>query len=383
MKLKIILTVLLTVSLTAKDFKNINLSDFVQILSQTTNKNIVMSDSIKKDFHIYLPSYDFKNKKISVKLLENILKINNLTSKTVDNVILIYKPEPKKTKPKKEPKPPKKTLHVIKYKYLNKDDIKTYLSSLYPGMKNTILKNRLLIYCDIDKFNEINKQINSLDGSFQQRNIQLTIISTLNSDSKDIGLDFKALHYDVSKYIELVTSKVSFNTTLSNTTQFFAFINLMRDKGYTKLLDNPNITLSDKKDAIVESTQNIPYLTTSTSTKDSRTVTQNSYDYKDVGLKVNFTNVVITDSHIDVDLDIFIQSILNQSITPTIGSRHIQTHITLDKNSSIVLGGLNSKLNYKTTHNIPLIEYVPGINQLTKHDVTQVKDETFTIILSN
>lgn len=384
MKTKLILAVLfLTVCLHAKNYKNITLSDFVQVLSQTTNKNIVMSDSIKKDFHIYLPSYDFKNKKLSVELLNNILEINNLTSKTINDVILIYKPIPEPPIKEELPEPPEESLHVIKYKYLNKDDIKTYLASLYPGMKNTILKNRLLIYTDQDKFNEINKQIKSLDGSFLQRNLQLTIISTLNRDEKDIGIDFKALQYDASSYIELLTSKASFSTSLTNTTQFFAFINLMKDKGYTKLLDNPNITLSDKKDAVVESTQNIPYLTSTTSTQDTQTVKQDSYEYKDVGLKVNFTNVIISDTHLDVDLDIYIQSILEQSITPIIGSRHIQTHITLDLNSSVVIGGLNSKLNYKTTNTVPIIEYVPGLNYLTKHEVTEVQDETFTIILSN
>lgn len=383
MKKAIILLSLLAIFSQAKDYKNITLSDFVQVLSQTTNKNIVMSDSIKKDFHIYLPSYDFQNKKVSVKLLNNILEINNLTSRTVGNVILIYKPKPEVIEIEPEPLPPVESSHVIKYKYLNKEDITTYLSSLYPGVKNTILKNRLLVYTTKDIYEEINKQIKSLDGSFLQRNIQITIISTVNKDSKDIGIDFKALHFDASKYIDLITSKVNFSTTLSEPTQFFAFINLMKDKGYTQLLDNPNITLSDKKDAVIESTQNIPYLTTTTSTQDTQTVKQDSYEYKDVGLKVNFTNVVISDTYINADLDIYIQSILEQSITPIIGSRHIQTHITLDLNSSIVLGGLTSKLNYKTTNSIPLIEYVPGLNQLTSHEVEETKDETFTIIISN
>ena len=55
MKKIIVLLVLLVTYSTAKDYKNINLSDFVQIISQTTNKNFVMSDSIKKDFiYIYL-----------------------------------------------------------------------------------------------------------------------------------------------------------------------------------------------------------------------------------------------------------------------------------------------------------------------------------------
>jgi general secretion pathway protein D len=383
MKKIIILLVLLVIYSVAKDYKNINLSDFVQVLSQTTNKNIVMSDTIKKDFHIYLPSYDFKNKKISIKLLNNILEINNLTSKTIDDVILIYKPKPKIEAIKDEPLPPVESSYIIKYKYLDIDDIQKYLISLYPNVKNTILKNRLLLYTTQNKHDEIKQQIDSLDNSFLQRNIQVTIIGTLNKNEEDIGLDFKALHINAGKYIELITSKVNFTSPLTEPTQFFAFINLMVKNGTTRLLDNPNITLSDKKNAVIESTQNIPYLTTTTSTKDTQTVKQDSYEYKDVGLKVNFTNVVISETHLDVDLDIYIQSILEKSITPVIASRHVQTHITLDINSSVVLGGLSSRLEYQKKSGIPVIEYVPLLGTMTSHEITEVKDETFTIIISN
>ena len=320
---------------------------------------------------------------MSIDLLSDMLDINGLSLKTIGNVVLIYKEKPKPPKKEDIPLPPIESTYIIKYKYLTLEDIKSYLLALYPSIKNTVLKNRLIIYSTEKKYEEIKKQIKGLDNSFLQRNIQVTIISTVNTDEKDIGIDFKALHVDVGKYIELVTSKINFSTTLSNPTQFYAFINLMKDNGYTKLLDNPNITLSDKKDAIIESTQNIPYLTTSTSTKDTQTIKQDSYEYKDVGLKVKFTNVMISETHLNVDLDIYIQSILESSITPIIGSRHIQTHITLDRNSSLVLGGLSSKLEYQKKASIPVIEYVPVLNTLTSHETTELKDETFTIIISN
>lgn len=374
--------ILLATLLNSKDFKNISLDDFVQILSHATNKNFVITDSVNKDFHIYLPNYDFNNKKLSLKLLHNILLLNALDYKSFDNVFLIYKPKPKKPKKLEVPKPPELHSYIIKFKYLTRLDINAFFK-LFPSVKHTILQNRIFTLTDVDTYKKLLKQINLLDNSYLQRNIQVTILSTVNTKNKDLGIDFKALHIDASKYISLLTSKVSFATPLTSTTQFYTFINAMKEKGYTTIIDNPNITLSDRKNAVIESTQNIPYLTTTTSTKDNTTTTRDSYDYKDVGLKINFKNVVITKDYIDVDLDIYIQSILQQSITPTIGSRHIQTHITLDKNSSVVLGGLTSKLNYKRNVNIPVIEYVPLLNKITSHDTSEVKDETFTIIINN
>jgi len=382
MKKLLLALILFLTLLNSKDFKNISLDDFVQILSHTTNKNFIISDSVNKDFHIYLPNYDFNNKKLSLKLLYNILILNNLDYKTFNNVYLIFKPKPKKSKKPDIPKPPKLHSYIIKFKYLTRADLNSFFK-LFPKVKHIILQNRIFSITDLDTYKKLSLQIHKLDNSYLQRNIQVTILSTLNTHNKNLGLDFKALHFDVSKYITLLTSKVSFNTSLTNNTQFYAFINAMQDKGYTTILDNPNITLSDRKNAIIESTQNIPYLSSSTSTKDTTTTTRDSYSYKDVGLKINFKNVVITKDYIDLDLDIFIQSILQQSLTPIIGSRHIQTHITLDINSSVVIGGLSSKLNYKSTVNIPIIEYIPLINKITSHDTSEVKDETFTIIIKN
>ena len=380
-KLLLVLILFLTL-LNSKDFKNISLDDFVQIISHTTNKNFVITDSVNKDFHIYLPNFNYDNKKLSLKLLHNILLLNNLDYKSFNNVYLIFKPKPKKPKKLKTPEPLKLHPYIIKFKYLTRVDLNSFFK-LFPKVKHTILQNRLFVVTDIDSYKKLSLQIHKLDNSYLQRNIQVTILSTLNSNDKNLGLDFKALHFDVSKYISLLTSKVSFNTPLTNTTQFYLFINAMKEKGYTTIIDNPNITLSDRKDAVIESTQNIPYLTSTTSTKDNTTTTRNSYKYKDVGLKINFKNVVITKDYIDLDLDIFIQSVLQQSLTPIVGSRHIQTHITLDINSSVVLGGLTSKLNYKSIVNIPVIEYIPLINKITSHDKSEVKNETFTIIINN
>jgi len=381
MKKLLLLIILFLTLLNSKDFKNISLDDFVQILSHTTNKNFVISDSVNKDFHIYLPNYDFSNKRLSLKLLHNILLLNNLNYKSFNNVYLIFKPKPKTKKPIVKNKPVIKSF-IFKYKYLSTNDIESFFK-LFPAVKHTILQNRILIMTQDSIYSNLSKQLKRLDSSYLQRHIQIMILSTSNNLNKNLGLDFKALHFDTSKYISFLTSNISFSSPLKNPTQFYFFINAMAKKGYTTILDNPSITLFDRKNAVIESTQNIPFLSSSTSTKDNTTTTRDSYNYKDVGLKINFDNVVITNDYIDLDLDIYIQSILQNSLTPTVASRHIKTHITLNKNSSVILGGLTSKFNYKDTSNIPIIEYVPLLNKVTAHSTKEVKNETFTIIIKN
>ncbi len=215
-----------------------------------------------------------------------------------------------------------------------------------------------------------------------QAKVNVTIISTNNNKLKDSGVDFKALGFNANYYISLITSKVNFNQTLQSNTQFYTFLNFMHDKGYTQIITNPIINLVDKKSATIESTTNIPFLVTTTSTKDNTTTVQNSYKYKDVGLKVNFSNVIVMKNHIDCDLDIFIQSILDKSITPIVSSKHIRTHIILNKKDIFILGGLNSDEDYNTVKSIPGIEYVPILGYLTTHKSTERKNLTFTVLIN-
>ena len=378
MKKIIPILLILSIFCLSKDFKNINLNDFVQILSHTTQKNFVISDSVSKDFHIFLPNYDFTNKNISIKLLNNILKLNNLAFKHSDNVYLIYKPAPPAPVVKS---PIPLVSNFIKYYFLNKNDIVQFFT-LYPKIKYSILKSRIFITSTKKQFDLISKSIHLLDSSYLQKRIKITVISTSNNKLRNVGADFKALHFSTKSYINLITSSANFNTTLSNVDQFYAFLNLSNSLGYTKLLLNPSILLTDSKDSIIESTTNIPFLSSTTTTRDTTSKTENSYKYRDVGLKIKFTNVSITPKNISFDLDLNIQNILDQSITPVTTSKHINTHIVLDSNSTVFIGGLNSTDSYKTVTNIPVIDYIPLINKITEHTNTKLKNETYSIIFS-
>jgi len=382
MKKVLILLIVFLNLLVSKDFRDISLSDFVQILSHTTQNNFVISDTVKKDFQIYLPDYHFTNKKQSLKLLFNILKINNLGYKNINNVYLIYKPKPKKIIKKPEKKDPLRS-HIIKYNFLTNDDIKSLFSSLYPSVKYSILKGRIFIFSNKQDYLDINNQIKLIDSSYLQHIIHITVVTTQNNANLNKGLDFKALKFSPSSYISLLTSNASFNATLDNPLQLFAVINALHSKGLSNLLLTPSILLSDKKDSLIESTTNIPFLSSTTSTKQNITTVRNSYKYKDVGLKIKFTNVTITKLQINFDLDIYIQSVLDKSKTPTTSSKHIITHIVLKNKSAVFIGGLTSTDKYQSDFNIPIIENIPILGHLTSHKVTDNKNSTFSIIITS
>lgn len=370
----------LIISLYAKDFQSIKLTDFVQIISNTTDKNIVISDTVQKDFSIFLPNFDFSNSKVSEKLLTEILDVNQLSHRQFDNIILIYKEVPKAER--KEEEKPILNPYVIKYQYLSVKELQPFLTSLYSEVKFSFLKNRIFFTTTEENYKLIKDYIETLDNSYLQANLYFNILSTSNNLSRDIGTDFKIDILESDKYIGLLTSSVKFETTLTSPRNFYSFINLLSAKGYTKLIQNPSVTVRDGGDSILDSITSIPILQSTTTSSATLASSQSSYKYDDVGLKLNITNVFITNDVFTFDLEISIESVLDKTSTPSISKKKLKTKISLKDNDPFIIAGLNATDDVESITNIPFIEYIPIINKLTEHKTTSNKNETFTIVLN-
>lgn len=379
---KLLILLFLLNSLFAKDYQAIKLVDLAQLVSNGTGKNIVISDTVQKDFSVYMPNFDWLNSNISIKLLNEILEVNQLKHKDFDNVILIYKELPKEEKAKEEEPKPILNPYVVKYQFLTLKELQPFLTSLYPEIKFSYLKNRVFFSSTEENFNVIKSHIDTLDSSYLQANLYFNVVSTSNSLAKDIGTDFKMDIIESNKYISLLTSSVKFETTLTDPRNFYSFINLLSTKGYSKLIQNPSTTVRDGGGTVLDSITSIPILQSTTTTSSTLASSQSSYKYDDVGLKLNITNVFITNDIFTFDLEINIESVLDKSSTPSIAKKKLKTTISLKNNEPFIIAGLNSSDDVESISNIPIIEYIPILNKLTEHKTTSNRNETFTIVLN-
>jgi len=78
----------------------------------------------------------------------------------------------------------------------------------------------------------------------------------------------------------------------------------------------------------------------------------------------------------------YIESLANESETPTINSKHVQTHVYLDNHNSFLLAGINSFDRSQTESNIPIIENIPLLGSLTRHKTETINDFTFSVFIS-
>lgn len=374
-KLILVLCFLLTSSLSALEYRNITFNDFLGEISSITGKNIVISGNVDTNFDVFLPTLDLSNTDTFSKLLKDILNVNGLDYLIQDSVLLIYNP-------KVEDKPVLKD-YIIKFKHISKEDVVSALSLFSENIKYTVYSDRILLITTESQYNIISNLINGLDTSYQLRQLSFTIISTDNTKLKEIGPRIESLLNPLDHfYFKIITNVLTVDSTKVNKDSVTSLINLLKEKGVSDLIYNPRVTVIDNKDSVIESVIKTPIQKSSIDIQNSQSITTNQVEYQDVGLKLYISSVLITNDSVSFTLDLYIENLLDDTLTPRISSRHLKTNVYLTDTNSFLIGGINSKETIKSTKTIPFIENIPILGDITTYKSEKTSDYSFSIFIT-
>ena len=374
-KLILVLCFLLSSSLSALEYRNIAFNDFLGEISSITGKNIVISGNVDTNFDVFLPTLDLSNTDTFSKLLKDILNVNGLDYLIQDSVLLIYNPTV-------EEKPVLKD-YIIKFKHISKEDVVSALSLFNENIKYTVYSDRVLLLTTESQYKIIDNLINGLDTSYQLRQLSFTIISTDNTKLKEIGPRIESLLNPLDHfYFKIITNVLTVDSTKVNKDSVTSLINLLKEKGVSDLIYNPRVTVIDNKDSVIESVIKTPIQKSSIDIQNSQSITTNQVEYQDVGLKLYISSVLITNDSVSFTLDLYIENLLDDTLTPRISSRHLKTNVYLTDTNSFLIGGINSKETIKSTKTIPFIENIPILGDITTYKSEKTNDYSFSIFIT-
>ena len=159
-----------------------------------------------------------------------------------------------------------------------------------------------------------------------------------------------------------------------------------------KTLSRPMIFTSNNKKAIIASGQEIAVPTsqvgTSTGSVAGTVGTYTNVDYKDVTLQLEVVPLINSEHEITLDILQKIDSLVgngagttvNGTVVPTIATRYLKTTVSAPNHSTIVLGGLITQDENKSSGDIPYLSKIPVIGNLFKARTTDA-DRSELIIL--
>jgi general secretion pathway protein D len=170
---------------------------------------------------------------------------------------------------------------------------------------------------------------------------------------------------------------------------FFAFISANRQKRDFELISSPRLVATDHKKAEMKVGNVVPFATGARFSQIGQPVI--TYDYKDVGIKLEFTPHISQSQTIRLELEQEIQEVtefLQQNlggfgyVIPLISNRRVKTDVNLRDGETLLIGGLISKRTTETIHKVPILGDIPLIQNLFRDLRKEEKKTSLFIALT-
>lgn len=387
---KIILALVLSLSQLLASEVKLNLLEFANLASVNSNTDILISDDINpNEFYFYTN----KGSRVSISHFRKAIEIKGL--RLVRNSDFYYVEN--KALDNNGTLTPKAKLRYLELKNNTFDDVSKIIksttdsndfnstSSKVEYIKST---NSVVFKANDDDYSDIIDFAQRSDKRLEQVNFKLTILETNLNNAENIGTNLNSLadvvtRADFNYFVNLITMPYTAETNVVRDKKkgFYGVLNLLVKNDVTSVKQSPYLVAKNGTPVYFSSVRNIPYLKNTSTYSNASTTTQNTYDYRDVGLKVSITPTILKD-HIDFDLDLVVEDILDETtLTPQTSKKELKSNYSINKGEILVLSGINKETAYEYRNGIPLLKDIPIIQYLfsIKQKVIQKSVITLTI----
>lgn len=387
---KIILALVLSLSQLLASEVKLNLLEFANLASVNSNTDILISDDINpNEFYFYTN----KGSRVSISHFRKAIEIKGL--RLVRNSDFYYVEN--KALDNNGTLTPKAKLRYLELKNNTFDDVSKIIksttdsndfnstSSKVEYIKST---NSVVFKANDDDYSDIIDFAQRSDKRLEQVNFKLTILETNLNNAENIGTNLNSLadvvtRADFNYFVNLITMPYTAETNVVKDKKkgFYGVLNLLVKNDVTSVKQSPYLVAKNGTPVYFSSVKNIPYLKNTSTYSNASTTTQNTYDYRDVGLKVSITPTILKD-HIDFDLDLVVEDILDETtLTPQTSKKELKSNYSINKGEILVLSGINKETAYEYRNGVPLLKDIPIIQYLfsIKQKVIQKSVITLTI----
>jgi type II secretion system protein D len=167
------------------------------------------------------------------------------------------------------------------------------------------------------------------------------------------------------------------------------YVNALESTNDFKIISRPSVFALNNKKAVISSGQSVPYAGSSITNTNSANANSNgsvttTTDYVDAVLQLEVIPLINPDGEVTLRISQINNTVVSyqqigNSTAPLLSTQKLTTTATVPTGNTIVLGGLISEQNKKTTDGVPYISRVPILGRLFKTDNT-TKDRKELIV---
>lgn len=367
------------------NLKDADIKDALKIISQASGLNIVADKNVSANINITLKEVDWQT------ALDTILKTNDLTYKTQNNIIRITTPDTLK----KEEEVISTMTKIYTLNFAKAEELQKSLSKMLTGrgsMEADIPTNSLIINDIPYAIENIEELARKLDIRTPQVLIEALIMSVKLKDTDKLGIDWTTIHKDKS-YLHanqtLIPSSsvldLYYGKTVFPSYSLTSHLALFAEDSDVKILATPRILTLDNLAANIEITEQVPYTYTAQSTEGSSTVS--STQFKETGIKLYVTPHITKTKEKFISLSVkteqsYVASYVGSTNEPAIDSRKAETNLMLRDNETVVIGGLRKKDQTVTIDKIPLLGDIPLLGKIFSRTLREETDTELIVFIT-
>ncbi len=404
------------------NFQDIEVRSVLQLLADFTDKNIVVSDSVKGNITLRLKDVPWDQ------ALDIVLESKGLAMRSNGNVIWVAQATELEAKEQRDLQAHKRKqalepliTEYIPINYAKAADmlkmIQSDTGSEHSGISargyasGDERTNTIIVRETASRVAEIKELIRSLDVPVQQVSVESRIVIATDEFSKELGARFGATAFGsklstsgssestssmvndlvgggTSVAVPSLSDRLNVNMPVTGAAGQIAFsllsgdylldleLSALQAENKGEVISTPRVVTADKKKALIEQGVEIPYLEASSS--GAATVS-----FKKAVLSLEVTPQITPDEHVIMDLKVnqdTVGEIFNS--VPSINTREINTQVLVDNGQTVVLGGVHEEVNSSKVDKVPVLGDVPILGRLFRTDTDQDEKRELLIFVT-
>jgi len=251
--------------------------------------------------------------------------------------------------------------------------------------------NKLIVMDTLAKLNDIAEMMIHLDRKEKEVLVEARIVQVTLTDGFRMGIDWDQLLPDTEDFSFTsgfggLGSDVSKKATLTigtlNSDNYAIVIEALEEMGHTSVLSNPRVAVVNNEEAKILVGTTKPYITSSTTQADGSSITAETVNFIDVGVKLFVTPQIHHDGYITMLIKPEVSSAATSLETsqgnsiPIVDTSEVETTVRVKDGVTIVIGGLIKEEKVNDIEQLPLFGRLPIIGRAFRNETrSKVKTE--------
>ena len=393
------------------NFQDIDVRSVLQLIADFTDLNLVASDTVQGGITLRLQNVPWDQ------ALDLVLKTKGLDKRKVGNVLLVAPADEIAARERQELESQRQLQELaplrrdlIQVNYAKASDIAKLFQSVTGSKDKTETSrgsitvddrtNSIIAYQTQESLDELRRIVAQLDIPVRQVMIEARIVEATVNYDKSLGVSWGGQSTSGKTTIYGAQSATSSTSAAGTSTPFVDLgatnatsgigigwvtnntlldleLSAMEASGNGEIVSQPKVVTSDKETAKILKGTEVPYQEASSS--GATTVS-----FKEAALSLEVTPQITPDNRIIMDVKVtkdepdYLREVLG---VPPINKNAVNAKVLVNDGETIVIGGVFSNTQSKTTAKVPFLGDVPYLGRLFRSDtVSEAKSELLVFL---